>query len=84
LEAGKAADLALVDLSDSRFLPRYDVVSLLVYAVKAGDVTDTIVNGRVLMRDRHLLTLDEGALRAEVEPYRRQVLESLGRGEETP
>ena len=53
---------------DTRFLPRYDVVSLLVYAVKAGDVSETIVNGRILMRDRQLLTLDEDALRREVRP----------------
>lgn len=79
LEVGKAADMALVDLTDTRFLPRYDVVSLLVYAVKAGDVSETIVNGRILMRDRQLLTLDEDALRREVPPYRRRVLDSLGR-----
>lgn len=79
LEVGKQADIALVNLQQARLTPRYEIYSLLVYAVKAGDVTDTIVAGRVLMRDRHLLTLDEARIRAEVASFRERILRSLGR-----
>jgi 5-methylthioadenosine/S-adenosylhomocysteine deaminase len=79
LEVGKAADLALIDLEQTHLTPRYGIYSLLVYAVKARDVTDTIVAGRILMRDRQLLTLDEKQVRADVEPYRQGILNSLGR-----
>lgn len=79
LEVGKAADMAVVDLDQRRLTPLYNnIYSLLVYSVRGNDVTHTIVNGRVLMRERQLLTLDEAALEEEVERYRLKVLESLG------
>jgi len=58
LEAGKRADVIVVDLSAPHLVPLYNFYSHLVYAAKASDVSDTIVNGRVLMRDRKVLTLD--------------------------
>jgi 5-methylthioadenosine/S-adenosylhomocysteine deaminase len=48
-----------------------------VYATKASDVTETIVNGRVLMRHRRLLTLDEEAAKAQAREYQRRVSQSL-------
>jgi 5-methylthioadenosine/S-adenosylhomocysteine deaminase len=77
LEVGKAADMALIDLEQVQFLPRYDIYSLLVYAAKARDVSHTIVNGRLLMRDRKLLTIDEDILRSEVLTLRQRILDSL-------
>jgi len=58
LEVGKMADLILLDVDAPHLVPRYDVYSLLVYAAKASDVADVVVNGQVLMRDRQLKTLD--------------------------
>jgi cytosine/adenosine deaminase-related metal-dependent hydrolase len=43
----------------------YDPLSHLVYVTRGDDVRTTIVNGKVLMRDRHVLTMDEGAVLAE-------------------
>jgi 5-methylthioadenosine/S-adenosylhomocysteine deaminase len=43
----------------------YDAVSHLVYVMRGDDVQNTIVNGRVIMRDRKVLTLDEKAILAE-------------------
>jgi 5-methylthioadenosine/S-adenosylhomocysteine deaminase len=60
--------------------PRYSLASHLVYAAKASDVTDTIINGRVLMRNRRLLTLDEEAVKAAARRYQKQVVESLRGG----
>jgi 5-methylthioadenosine/S-adenosylhomocysteine deaminase len=77
LEAKKYADVIIVDLDAPHLIPRYDIYSHLVYAVKASDVTDTIVNGRILMRDRRLLTLDEEKAKADAQRYGRQVRKSL-------
>jgi 5-methylthioadenosine/S-adenosylhomocysteine deaminase len=58
LEPGKRADLIAVDVSGARQTPMYDPVSHLVYVARGDDVRTTIVNGRVLMRDRKVLTLN--------------------------
>jgi len=58
LEAGKRADLLIVSMSSARQTPMYDPVSHLVYVSRGDDVRTTIVNGKILMRDRKVLTLD--------------------------
>jgi 5-methylthioadenosine/S-adenosylhomocysteine deaminase len=67
----------LVDLSASHLTPIYNPLSHLVYATKASDVSDTIVNGRVLMRNRRLLTLNEEAIKMKARAYQKQVSQSL-------
>jgi 5-methylthioadenosine/S-adenosylhomocysteine deaminase len=59
LEAGKLADLLIVSMDAPRQVPMYDPISHLVYATRGDDVRTTIVNGRVLMRDGKVLSLDE-------------------------
>jgi 5-methylthioadenosine/S-adenosylhomocysteine deaminase len=65
LEKGKRADLIMVSMAAARQTPMYDPVSHLVYATQADDVQTTIVNGRPLMRDRRVLTLDRGKVIAD-------------------
>jgi 5-methylthioadenosine/S-adenosylhomocysteine deaminase len=65
LEAGKRADLIMVSMSAARQTPVYNPVSHLVYVTRGDDVRTTIVNGRVLMKDRRLRTLDRAAVIAE-------------------
>lgn len=79
LETGKRADVILVDLNAAHLTPIYNYLSHLVYAVKASDVSDTIVNGRVLMRNRRLLTINEEAVKAVARKYQKQVSQSLKR-----
>jgi 5-methylthioadenosine/S-adenosylhomocysteine deaminase len=62
LTPGKRADLIVVSMAAARQTPMYDPVSHLVYTTRGDDVRTTIVNGRVLMRDRKMLTLDERAV----------------------
>jgi len=62
LEAGKRADLITVSVAASRQVPLYDPVSHLVYVTRGDDVQNTIVNGRVLMRNRRVRTLDRLAV----------------------
>ena len=59
LEAGKRADVIAVSMTSPRQTPMYDPLSHLVYVTRGDDVRTTIVNGRVLMRDRKVLTLDQ-------------------------
>ena len=59
LEAGKRADIIVVSVAGARQTPMYDPLSHLVYVTRGDDVTSTIVNGKVLMRDRKVLTLNE-------------------------
>jgi 5-methylthioadenosine/S-adenosylhomocysteine deaminase len=65
LEPGKRADLLVVSMASARQTPMYDPVSHLVYVTRGDDVTTTIVNGRVLMRDRKVLTLDSRQVLAD-------------------
>ncbi len=78
LEAGKRADLLLLDLSSLHHSPRFrrdenSPYAQIVYAAKACDVTDVMVNGRWLMRERRLLTLDETSLVQAAQEYARRI-----------
>src|SRR5437899_7276026 len=78
LEAGKRADLIVVDLEQTHNVPRFSrdpgaVYSQLVYAAKSTDVVDVMCDGRWLMRDRRLLTIDEDALRAAAADMARRI-----------
>jgi 5-methylthioadenosine/S-adenosylhomocysteine deaminase len=67
LEVGAAADVVLVDSSRSHMRPRHAPISALAYAAGSSDVTDVIVDGRILMRAGELLTIDEERVQSEVE-----------------
>jgi len=72
LEVGKQADLILVDLSALNLAPLLEapvrnIVPNLVYAASGHEVKTAMVAGKVLMRDRRLLTADEAAVRAEAQ-----------------
>jgi len=77
VEVGKRADVILVDTRGPRQTPMFDPVAHLVYSAHGDDVTTTIVNGKVLMRDRKVLTLNEAtvltAARAAAETVRAAV-----------
>jgi 5-methylthioadenosine/S-adenosylhomocysteine deaminase len=79
LEPGKRADLIIVSMSSARQTPMYDPLSHLVYATHGDDVRTTIVNGRVLMRDRRVLTLDEPAVLAEARKLAAGVRQAVGK-----
>jgi 5-methylthioadenosine/S-adenosylhomocysteine deaminase len=78
LEPGKRADLIVVGLEAARLHPMYDAVSHLVYAAKGADVRHSVVEGRVVMRDRVVLTLDDARVKAEADRLRAHILETLG------
>jgi len=77
LEVGKRADVILVDVSGARQTPMYDPVSHLVYVAHGDDVRTTIVNGRVLMRDRKVLSLNAPAILAEARQWAAKVRQAV-------
>ena len=77
IEAGKRADIAIVDFDDLNQTPFYNVYSHLVYATKANDVRTVIINGRIVMLDRRLLTLNESVIKKDANAYRKKIIESL-------
>jgi 5-methylthioadenosine/S-adenosylhomocysteine deaminase len=79
LETGKRADLVVVSTAAARLTPLYDPVSHLVYAARGDDVQTVMVNGRILMRDRKVLTLDESAVLAEARTFAARVRAAVGR-----
>ena len=78
IEKGKRADLVIVERDSLNQIPLYNVYSDLVYATKANDVETVIINGRIVMHDRRLLTLNEEAIKASARRFRNQVTKSLG------
>ncbi|RPI35156.1 MAG: amidohydrolase [Chloroflexota bacterium] len=78
LEAGKRADLIIVDAHNTHNSPRFrhddhGPYAQIVYATKSTDVTDVMVNGRWLMRQRQLLTLQEEELRQQAAEYAHRI-----------
>jgi 5-methylthioadenosine/S-adenosylhomocysteine deaminase len=67
IEPGKRADVIMVETRGARQTPIFDPVAHLVYVAHGDDVTTTIVNGKVLMRDRRVLTLPEALVIAEAQ-----------------
>ncbi|MEK3883304.1 amidohydrolase [Paenibacillus sp. PL2-23] len=77
LEAGMKADLILIDLQKPHLQPLHDVPSLLAYSAVGADVDTTIVNGKVLMRGRRLLTIDEEELFRQVSVRAQRIVEGV-------
>lgn len=66
LKPGMAADLSIVDLTDPSFVPLNSAARQLVFTEGGRGVTTVMVDGRVVVRDRKITTIDEQALREEV------------------
>jgi 5-methylthioadenosine/S-adenosylhomocysteine deaminase len=69
LERGKRADVIVVGMTAARQTPMYNPVSHLVYTTRGDDVRTTIVNGKILMRDRKVLTLNETSVLADARAW---------------
>jgi 5-methylthioadenosine/S-adenosylhomocysteine deaminase len=79
LETGKRADVITVSVSAARQTPLYEPVSHLVYTTRGDDVRTTIVDGKVLMKDRRVRTLDRASVIAEANALAAKVRAAVGR-----
>ncbi|MDR4988429.1 MAG: amidohydrolase [Bacteroidales bacterium] len=75
LEAGKKADLIMLDLSRPHAQPLYNVYSLIAYSLRGSDVETVLVNGRVVVDERKLMTLDLERIYGHLNNISRQVKE---------
>ena len=80
LEVGKKADLAIINLNQLHAMPSYgsNIYGRLVYEAKAQDVETTIINGKVLMLDRKLLTIEEEEVKKQAEEDIARIAKSVG------
>ncbi len=77
IEAGKRADVIAVSMAAARQTPLYDPISHLVYTTRGDDVRTTIVNGKILMKDRQVRTLDRATVIADANRLAQKVREAV-------
>ena len=77
LEAGKKADVILINTRKPHLTPMYNAYSHLVYAVTGADVDTSIINGKLVMENRRLLTVNEQEAMERVNQIALKVRESL-------
>ena len=77
IERGKLADLIEIKLDAPHAAPLYNVYSQLVYALQGSDVADVMINGRPIVRDRRMLTVDQQQVMAKAAEYRERIARSL-------
>jgi len=75
LETGKKADIIVLDLDQPHLTPLYNIVSHLIYAVRGNDVIHSIIDGRLVMKHRELLSIDEERVLDSMRKIRSTVLE---------
>ena len=78
IEKGKRADIITISLDSPHAVPIYNVYSQLVYALKGSDVQDVMVNGKTIVRDRKMLTVDASEVLTKAAEYQRKVARPVG------
>jgi len=78
LEPGKKADLVLISLDAPNAVPMYDTYAQIAYSLKGSDVGTVIIGGKIVMRNRKLLTIDEPRVLEKAREYGEAVKQSLG------
>jgi 5-methylthioadenosine/S-adenosylhomocysteine deaminase len=79
LAPGFKADLITIDLDQPHFYPRFSVPAHLVYAAHAGDVRTVMVDGKLIMEERKILTMDVSKVCKEVEARAKRISAELNR-----
>ena len=77
IETGKRADLIQVAFDDVHHVPTYDVVSHLVYVTDEQDVASVVVDGKVLMKEREMLTIDTARVKREADALAARIQTAL-------
>ena len=77
LAVGKRADIIQVSFDDVHFVPTYNVISHLVYVADEQDVTSVVVDGKVLMKDKEILTIDTERVKKEATKLAARIQKAL-------
>ncbi len=80
LEAGKLADLILIDLAAPNLTPLYNPYSHLVYSAGGSEVDTVIINGKLIMENRKILTADEQAIMARANRLAHKIKAEVSHG----
>ncbi|MBM4136192.1 MAG: amidohydrolase family protein [Nitrospira sp.] len=75
LEKGKAADLVIVNLKKPHLTPIYNIYSHIVYSMRPSDIEMVMVNGKLVVNDRELLTADESEILSKAKAWSKKILE---------
>ena len=78
IEVGKKADIILIDTNNIEAQPLYDPYSHLVYSLTSEQIKDVIINGKIVMKDRKLITVDENELIKKSKYYQKKIMEFNG------
>jgi 5-methylthioadenosine/S-adenosylhomocysteine deaminase len=79
LEVGKLADFIMVDLRAAHLTPAYRLYPLLVYFARGSDVDTAVINGKIVMENRHMTTIDEPEVLARGEDRSKQLIENINK-----
>jgi 5-methylthioadenosine/S-adenosylhomocysteine deaminase len=77
IEEGKLADIISVRVDTPHAVPMYNVYSQLVYALKGSDVGEVMVNGKMIVREKKMLTVDDRMVMAKAIEYQQTISDSL-------
>ncbi|MEA3224074.1 MAG: amidohydrolase [Thermodesulfobacteriota bacterium] len=79
LKVGMKADIITIDLNKPHLTPMYNAYSHLVYAAGGSDVDTVVINGKVVMKDQRLLTIDENDIMERIGGIARAIKQSFGK-----
>jgi len=79
IEIGKSADLAIVDFKKPHLCPLFNEISHLVYSAKASDVDTVLINGKIVMENREVATVDVPRVLEMAEKTKESLLARLAR-----
>lgn len=79
LEVGKKADIIIIDNNEPNAVPIYDVYSAIVYTILGNEVTDVIINGKIIMRDDVILTTDEQKIKEDARAMAKDIKEAISK-----
>ncbi|MGB3366827.1 MAG: amidohydrolase [Acidaminobacteraceae bacterium] len=77
ITAGKKADLIMIDIEKAHFYPKYNLISSLVYSAQASDVMNVIINGKVIMQDYKITTVNEKEILINSDKYAKNLTMDL-------
>lgn len=78
IEEGKKADLITINLMQPHLTPTHNLLNTLVDCAAEHDVTDSVINGKIVMRDRNVLTMNEEEIIKECSKRMKQIAERSG------
>ncbi|MFZ6016402.1 MAG: amidohydrolase family protein [Nitrospirota bacterium] len=73
LEKGKSADLVMADLNKPHLIPIYDIYSHIIYAMRPSDVQMVMVNGKIVVNNGRLYTMDEEKILAKAREWQKKI-----------